>query len=159
MLLWQLPLSPQSTFLSLMTSTASEAASYEFTTLTCIPGVIEVSAGLAQGAAVSAWGHGWPCPGAAAPEERGWVGLGSSLVLGIRPAPGSRVPEPHLHSGGLQCPVLPAASPFFCLPVQGRQHPAPGPAWDYRGRGARWVLGTAREGQGQLSLSTEVAWL
>lgn len=32
----------QSTFLSLMTSTASEAASYEFTTLTCIPGVIEV---------------------------------------------------------------------------------------------------------------------
>nr|XP_008506390.1 PREDICTED: developmentally-regulated GTP-binding protein 2 isoform X2 [Equus przewalskii] len=30
-----------STFLSLMTSTASEAASYEFTTLTCIPGVIE----------------------------------------------------------------------------------------------------------------------
>ncbi|XP_057572218.1 developmentally-regulated GTP-binding protein 2 isoform X2 [Hippopotamus amphibius kiboko] len=31
----------QSTFLSLMTSTASEAASYEFTTLTCIPGVIE----------------------------------------------------------------------------------------------------------------------
>lgn len=26
-----------------MTSTASEAASYEFTTLTCIPGVIEVS--------------------------------------------------------------------------------------------------------------------
>lgn len=33
----------QSTFLSLMTSTASEAASYEFTTLTCIPGVIEVS--------------------------------------------------------------------------------------------------------------------
>ncbi|POI23047.1 hypothetical protein CIB84_013205, partial [Bambusicola thoracicus] len=28
-------------FLSLMTSTASEAASYEFTTLTCIPGVIE----------------------------------------------------------------------------------------------------------------------
>lgn len=36
----------QSTFLSLMTSTASEAASYEFTTLTCIPGVIEVSWGL-----------------------------------------------------------------------------------------------------------------
>lgn len=33
----------QSTFLSLMTSTESEAASYEFTTLTCIPGVIEVS--------------------------------------------------------------------------------------------------------------------
>ncbi|KAL7979383.1 hypothetical protein Chor_015407 [Crotalus horridus] len=32
----------KSTFLSLMTSTASEAASYEFTTLTCIPGVIEV---------------------------------------------------------------------------------------------------------------------
>uniref|UniRef100_A0A4W6CAF0 Developmentally regulated GTP binding protein 2 n=1 Tax=Lates calcarifer TaxID=8187 RepID=A0A4W6CAF0_LATCA len=31
----------KSTFLSLMTSTASEAASYEFTTLTCIPGVIE----------------------------------------------------------------------------------------------------------------------
>lgn len=28
-----------------MTSTASEAASYEFTTLTCIPGVIEVSGG------------------------------------------------------------------------------------------------------------------
>lgn len=40
------PPSPQSTFLSLMTSTASEAASYEFTTLTCIPGVIEVSRGL-----------------------------------------------------------------------------------------------------------------
>lgn len=39
-------LSSQSTFLSLMTSTASEAASYEFTTLTCIPGVIEVSRGL-----------------------------------------------------------------------------------------------------------------
>lgn len=38
--------SSQSTFLSLMTSTASEAASYEFTTLTCIPGVIEVSWGL-----------------------------------------------------------------------------------------------------------------
>uniref|UniRef100_A0A671S0R9 Developmentally-regulated GTP-binding protein 2 n=1 Tax=Sinocyclocheilus anshuiensis TaxID=1608454 RepID=A0A671S0R9_9TELE len=33
----------KSTFLSLMTSTESEAASYEFTTLTCIPGVIEVS--------------------------------------------------------------------------------------------------------------------
>uniref|UniRef100_A0A674DWL4 Developmentally regulated GTP binding protein 2 n=1 Tax=Salmo trutta TaxID=8032 RepID=A0A674DWL4_SALTR len=31
----------KSTFLSLMTATASEAASYEFTTLTCIPGVIE----------------------------------------------------------------------------------------------------------------------
>uniref|UniRef100_A0AAX7U9S8 Developmentally-regulated GTP-binding protein 2 n=1 Tax=Astatotilapia calliptera TaxID=8154 RepID=A0AAX7U9S8_ASTCA len=31
----------KSTFLSLMTSTESEAASYEFTTLTCIPGVIE----------------------------------------------------------------------------------------------------------------------
>merc|ERR1739838_69742 len=31
----------RSTFLSLMTSTASEAANYEFTTLTCIPGVIE----------------------------------------------------------------------------------------------------------------------
>uniref|UniRef100_A0A8C3YB98 OBG-type G domain-containing protein n=1 Tax=Catagonus wagneri TaxID=51154 RepID=A0A8C3YB98_9CETA len=31
----------KSTFLSLMTFTASEAASYEFTTLTCIPGVIE----------------------------------------------------------------------------------------------------------------------
>ncbi|XP_059989008.1 developmentally-regulated GTP-binding protein 2 isoform X8 [Lagenorhynchus albirostris] len=31
----------KSTFLSLITSTASEAASYEFTTLTCIPGVIE----------------------------------------------------------------------------------------------------------------------
>ncbi|KAK2088003.1 Developmentally-regulated GTP-binding protein 2 [Saguinus oedipus] len=31
----------KSTFLSLMTSTASEAGSYEFTTLTCIPGVIE----------------------------------------------------------------------------------------------------------------------
>uniref|UniRef100_A0A8C2G476 Developmentally regulated GTP binding protein 2 n=1 Tax=Cyprinus carpio TaxID=7962 RepID=A0A8C2G476_CYPCA len=30
----------KSTFLSLMTSTESEAASYEFTTLTCIPGVI-----------------------------------------------------------------------------------------------------------------------
>lgn len=29
-----------------MTSTASEAASYEFTTLTCIPGVIEVSWGV-----------------------------------------------------------------------------------------------------------------
>lgn len=29
-----------------MTSTASEAASYEFTTLTCIPGVIEVSGSL-----------------------------------------------------------------------------------------------------------------
>ncbi|KPP76174.1 developmentally-regulated GTP-binding protein 2-like [Scleropages formosus] len=36
-----LPPSVQSTFLSLMTSTESEAASYEFTTLTCIPGVIE----------------------------------------------------------------------------------------------------------------------
>uniref|UniRef100_A0A8C4QZF0 OBG-type G domain-containing protein n=1 Tax=Eptatretus burgeri TaxID=7764 RepID=A0A8C4QZF0_EPTBU len=31
----------KSTFLSLMTSTESECASYEFTTLTCIPGVIE----------------------------------------------------------------------------------------------------------------------
>ncbi|KAF3846686.1 hypothetical protein F7725_003764 [Dissostichus mawsoni] len=31
----------KSTFLSLMTSTASEIANYEFTTLTCIPGVIE----------------------------------------------------------------------------------------------------------------------
>uniref|UniRef100_A0A671T133 Developmentally-regulated GTP-binding protein 2 n=1 Tax=Sinocyclocheilus anshuiensis TaxID=1608454 RepID=A0A671T133_9TELE len=31
----------KSTFLSLMTSTESEAASYEFTTLTCIPGVIQ----------------------------------------------------------------------------------------------------------------------
>uniref|UniRef100_A0A3Q2EJR5 Developmentally regulated GTP binding protein 2 n=1 Tax=Cyprinodon variegatus TaxID=28743 RepID=A0A3Q2EJR5_CYPVA len=31
----------KSTFLSLMTSTESESASYEFTTLTCIPGVIE----------------------------------------------------------------------------------------------------------------------
>ncbi|XP_051571344.1 developmentally-regulated GTP-binding protein 2 isoform X3 [Myxocyprinus asiaticus] len=31
----------KSTFLSLMTKTESEAASYEFTTLTCIPGVIE----------------------------------------------------------------------------------------------------------------------
>uniref|UniRef100_A0A672RTP1 Developmentally-regulated GTP-binding protein 2 n=1 Tax=Sinocyclocheilus grahami TaxID=75366 RepID=A0A672RTP1_SINGR len=31
----------KSTFLSLMTSTESETASYEFTTLTCIPGVIE----------------------------------------------------------------------------------------------------------------------
>lgn len=30
----------KSTFLSLMTATESEAASYEFTTLTCIPGVI-----------------------------------------------------------------------------------------------------------------------
>ncbi|XP_061032418.1 developmentally-regulated GTP-binding protein 2 isoform X3 [Eubalaena glacialis] len=37
----QRPAFSQSTFLSLMTSTASEAASYEFTTLTCIPGVIE----------------------------------------------------------------------------------------------------------------------
>ncbi|XP_032816846.1 developmentally-regulated GTP-binding protein 2 [Petromyzon marinus] len=31
----------KSTFLSLVTATASECASYEFTTLTCIPGVIE----------------------------------------------------------------------------------------------------------------------
>ena len=31
----------KSTFLSLMTATASEAASYEFTTLMCIPGAIE----------------------------------------------------------------------------------------------------------------------
>nr|XP_054112413.1 LOW QUALITY PROTEIN: developmentally-regulated GTP-binding protein 2-like [Callithrix jacchus] len=31
----------KSTFLSLMTSTAIEAASYEFTTLTCVPGVVE----------------------------------------------------------------------------------------------------------------------
>ncbi|KAK2111981.1 Developmentally-regulated GTP-binding protein 2 [Saguinus oedipus] len=31
----------KSTFWSLMTSTASEAASYEFTTLTCVPGVVE----------------------------------------------------------------------------------------------------------------------
>lgn len=31
----------QSTLLSTLTSTASECASYEFTTLTCIPGVIE----------------------------------------------------------------------------------------------------------------------
>lgn len=37
----------QSTFLSLMTSTESEAASYEFTTLTCIPGVIQVLASMA----------------------------------------------------------------------------------------------------------------
>lgn len=40
----------QSTFLSLMTSTESEAASYEFTTLTCIPGVIQVLA-------LMAWWH------------------------------------------------------------------------------------------------------
>ena len=33
----------KSTFLSKVTKTESEAASYEFTTLTCIPGVIEVS--------------------------------------------------------------------------------------------------------------------
>lgn len=31
----------QSTLLSTLTHTESEAASYEFTTLTCIPGVIE----------------------------------------------------------------------------------------------------------------------
>lgn len=31
----------KSTLLSTLTQTASEAASYEFTTLTCIPGVIE----------------------------------------------------------------------------------------------------------------------
>ena len=32
---------PQSTLLSTLTKTQSECASYEFTTLTCIPGVIE----------------------------------------------------------------------------------------------------------------------
>lgn len=35
--------SQQSTLLSTLTSTKSECAAYEFTTLTCIPGVIEVN--------------------------------------------------------------------------------------------------------------------
>lgn len=34
----------QSTLLSALTSTDSECAAYEFTTLTCIPGVIQVTA-------------------------------------------------------------------------------------------------------------------
>uniref|UniRef100_A0A673UMY2 Developmentally regulated GTP binding protein 2 n=1 Tax=Suricata suricatta TaxID=37032 RepID=A0A673UMY2_SURSU len=74
----------KSTFLSLMTSTASEAASYEFTTLTCIPGVIEYKGaniqlldlpGIIEGAAQGIW-----CPGligkpdvAAGLHRYGWV--------------------------------------------------------------------------------------
>uniref|UniRef100_A0A8D1EFA8 Developmentally regulated GTP binding protein 2 n=1 Tax=Sus scrofa TaxID=9823 RepID=A0A8D1EFA8_PIG len=87
----------KSTFLSLMTSTASEAASYEFTTLTCIPGVIEYKGaniqlldlpGIIEGAAqgqcwskgqgTGCWAH-WPrC-------ENGWLwtadGMGSQPLL------------------------------------------------------------------------------
>ena len=87
-----------------MTSTASEAASYEFTTLTCIPGVIEVSWGSLgpgrEGELVCGKGlHGgdsWlSCPGLK--HEHLW-GLGL-------PGPQRRLAHPAVQAGSKDLPV------------------------------------------------------
>lgn len=52
----------KSTLLTLLTGTTSEAASYEFTTLTCIPGVIHYNDAKIQASCRSNLGK-WPSPG------------------------------------------------------------------------------------------------
>lgn len=76
-----------------MTSTASEAASYEFTTLTCIPGVIEVSRGLpAPGGRVSV------CVNACVLGTMGTWGAVAALSWAAMPTalmpPGTGLPGP-----------------------------------------------------------------
>ena len=84
----------KSTLLSLMTSTASKVASYEFTSLTCIPGVIEYKGaniqlldlpGIIEGAAQggSRVGRGRQVGVLFLSVENGWGCHGDHLCTGV----------------------------------------------------------------------------